>query len=527
MPISSVQPGDKVLAFTSEGRTVPTKVRSILRTEADQYVILQTDRATLRVTEEHPFYLGAGIFKTLEALEPGDTIMAWDGRSLTEQMIVSLKKVQERVQVFNLQTDRPNTFFAGHIAVHNKGGGGGGGRGGGSFRSSGSSRSSSRSGAGGDDPGAVFVIVFLIVFIIVIVHVVRSKKGRKSENLDFVYDRKKIARKAEKTEKLLTFISQQDQALSPETLMTLAQSTFLKLQECWQARDYTPVKALLMPALFAQQQGQVLGMVRNHEINRLEDLKVKRVDLVHVRYTEKKDQREFTALITASARDTYVDDRTGEFLRGDARAARFQEFWTFHFVDDQWLLREIEQAGESDILKDENFAEMLTDETIQEFTGKPPKKELPVHGLQKEKKRRRLGSSAPQLPGADGQALEPAADAGTGETGVFKCIPGRESGILLRCLRRISSLMWLRICGSNPAVAIRRVEGGVPKPVCSQSGTHPCAKPHGFIQGRVYGKDGCPCAEDRSQGRSNVQRAKYVTPLRSTGPSVVWMTGGS
>ena len=365
MPISSVQPGDKVLAFTSEGRTVPTKVRSILRTEADHYVILQTDRATLRVTEEHPFYLGAGIFKTLEALEPGDTIMAWDGRSLTEQKIVSLKKVQERVQVFNLQTDRPNTFFAGHIAVHNKGGGGGGGRGGGSFRSSGSSRSSSRSGAGGDDPGAVFVIVFLIVFIIVIVHVVRSKKGRKSENLDFVYDRKKIARKAEKTEKLLTFISQQDQALSPETLRTLAQSTFLKLQECWQARDYTPVKALLMPALFAQQQGQVLGMVRNHEINRLEDLKVKRVDLVHVRYTEKKDQREFTALITASARDTYVDDRTGEFLRGDARAARFQEFWTFHFVDDQWLLREIEQAGESDILKDENFAEMLTDETIQ------------------------------------------------------------------------------------------------------------------------------------------------------------------
>jgi predicted lipid-binding transport protein (Tim44 family) len=200
---------------------------------------------------------------------------------------------------------------------------------------------------------------------VVIVHVLRSQKGRKSENLDFVYDRRQISRKAEKTEKLLAFISQQDQALSPETLRTLAQSTFLKLQECWQARDYTPVKALLMPALFAQQQGQVLGMVRNHEINRLEDLKVEKVDLVNVRYTEKKDQREFTALVTASARDTYVDDRTGEFLRGDDKPVRFQEFWTFQFIDGQWLLREIEQAGESDILKDENFAEMLTDETVQ------------------------------------------------------------------------------------------------------------------------------------------------------------------
>ena len=364
--ISSVQPGDKVLAFTSEGKTVQAEVRSLVRAEANHYMILQTDRATLRVTEDHPFYVGAGTFKTLEVLKPGDAIMAWDGLSLTEQKIVSLQRVQESVQVFNLQTDRPNTFFASHIAVHNKGGGGGGGgRSGGGSRSSSSSRSSSGSGGGGNDPGAVFVIFFLIIFIIVVVQILRAKKGSKSENLDFVYDRRQIARKAEKTEKLLAFISQQDQALSPEALRTLAQSTFLKLQECWQARDYTPAKALLMEALFAQQQGQVLGLVRNHEFNRLEVLKIERVDLVHVRYTEKKDQREFTALITASAKDIYVDDRTGQFLRGDDKPARFQEFWTFQFIDGRWLLREIEQAGESDILKDENFAEMLTDETIQ------------------------------------------------------------------------------------------------------------------------------------------------------------------
>jgi predicted lipid-binding transport protein (Tim44 family) len=367
IPIHSVKRRDKVLAFTSEGKTVQTRVRSLVRTEADDYVILQTDRATLRVTVDHPFYVGAGAFRTLEVLHPGDAILAWDGQSLTEQKIVSMQKVQERVQVFNLQTESPNTFFAGHMAVHNKGGGGGGGgsRGGGGFRSSSSSRSSSRSGSGGGDPGAAFVLLFLIIFVIVIVHILRAKKGGKSQNLDFVYDRRQIARKTEKTENLLAFISRQDQALLPEALKSLAQSTFLKLQECWQARDYAPAKALLMPALFAQQQGQVLGLVRNHEINRLEDLKVEKVDLVHVRYTEKKDQREFTALITASAKDTYVDDRTGKFLRGDAKPARFQEFWTFQFIDSQWLLRDIEQAGESDILKDENFAEMLTEETIQ------------------------------------------------------------------------------------------------------------------------------------------------------------------
>jgi predicted lipid-binding transport protein (Tim44 family) len=121
------------------------------------------------------------------------------------------------------------------------------------------------------------------------------------------------------------------------------------------------MKPLLMETLFNQHVSQLKGLVRNHEINRIDDLKVERVDIVNVRYTEKPDQREFTALITASARDYYVDDRANQFLRGDKNPSRFQEFWTFHRSGDQWLLREIEQAGESDILKDENFVETLTE----------------------------------------------------------------------------------------------------------------------------------------------------------------------
>ena len=96
---------------------------------------------------------------------------------------------------------------------------------------------------------------------------------------------------------------------------------------------------------------------------------MERIDLVNVRYTEKADQREFTALITASARDYYLDDRSGKFLRGDQTPARFQEFWTFQLMNGRWLLREIEQAGESDILKDENYAEMLTEETLKGIYG--------------------------------------------------------------------------------------------------------------------------------------------------------------
>jgi len=124
-----------------------------------------------------------------------------------------------------------------------------------------------------------------------------------------------------------------------------------------------------MPDLYADHCNQIAGMVRNHEIDRIETLLVRSVDIVNVRYTEKPDQREFTALFTASARDYYVDDRNGKFLRGDAKPERFQEFWTFQRQGDSWLLREVEQTRESDALKDENFFEQFTDKGRDEVYG--------------------------------------------------------------------------------------------------------------------------------------------------------------
>jgi predicted lipid-binding transport protein (Tim44 family) len=508
--ISAVRPGDELLAFNDLGRMVRTKVRDIIRHEVDEYILLKTDQITLQVTAEHPFYVGKGTYKTVEALKEGDTVFAWDGKWLSGQRIVSLQRVHERVQVYNLQNDHPNTFFAGRIAVHNKGGGGGcfpagtkvatpngptaietltsgdevlavthdgvtlrttvktifisknqvleiktGGGilsatdehpvslGGGRFRQAGdlrpgdhivgwkdgrllaktvrkvsriegeglvfnlqvdeprtfvaegivvhnkggggssgsrssSSRSSSRSSGSGSSDNFWIVLmvlfIFIPVFLIIFMAFWRSRGGKKSENLDFVYGREKIGPKAGKTEKLLAFLSQQDPTVSPVELLKFADSTFRRLQECWEARNYEPMKPLMMTDLFNQHIAQIQGMLRNHEINRIESIKVEHIDLVNVRYTEKPNQREFTALITASARDYYVDDRDSKFIRGDGMPARFQEFWTFQRSGDQWLLREIEQAGESDVLKDENFAEMLTDDTVKGIYGEVGKR---------------------------------------------------------------------------------------------------------------------------------------------------------
>ncbi len=500
VPISSIVPGDKVMAFTSEGKTIPTTVKSIVSIEVDRHVILTTNRGVLRVTREHPFFVGKGTFKTLDALHPGDIIYTWNGKGLSPQHILSIETVPGRIRVYNLQVDPPHTFFAGGLAVHNKGGGGGcfppgtpittphgpvpieklstgdtltgvnsegkpvevrieslhaararvltlqTDRGslrttadhplklsGGNFRPAGDvvpgaridmwengklfssivegrsldavetpvynlsvsephvflassfvvhnkgggfrSGSSHSSGGGNGKLDPVGLLLLVVIFGVAIAILINKSKRSKSENLDFVYSASDIARKADKTGKLLLFLARQDPSVDPAALHNLAVNVFSTLQECWQKREYDPMKPLLMDSLFSQHTAQLRGLMKDHEINKIENLKIDKVHLVNVRYTEKLNQREFTALITARARDYYVDDRTGKFLRGDKAPARFQEFWTFQYQDGRWLLREIEQAGESDYLKDENFAEMLTDQTIQGIYGEKAGKE--------------------------------------------------------------------------------------------------------------------------------------------------------
>jgi predicted lipid-binding transport protein (Tim44 family) len=367
--IEKLSPGAPVLALDPRGRRVETRVEKIFDTRS-LVLAVETDRGRLRTTPDHPVGVPGGGFIPAGRLRPGQKVLTWNDGDVRFATVLRTQLGEKEEPVYNLSVGSPNTFLAGTFVTHNKGGSS-------SHSSSSRSSSSSSGGSAGEIAWIVIVIIFCTMFSLPFLFAFLSwinKRKKKSENLDFVYGREKIDPKAGKTEKLLIFLAQQDSSVKPEELRKLVDSTFRKLQECWEARSYEPMKPLIVPDLFNQHTAQLSGMIANHEINRIENLKVETIDLVNVRYTEKPEQREFTALITASARDYYVDDRSGKFLRGDESPARFQEFWTFHDLGDRWLLREIEQAGESDMLKEDNFAEMLTDDTIKGIYGEVAKK---------------------------------------------------------------------------------------------------------------------------------------------------------
>ncbi len=357
VPIRDVRAGDLLLASDSGGKVTAAKVLEVLVHEVDEYCVVRTRAATLKVTEEHPFFVGGGAFKMLERLKAGDSVFVFDGLGLRPEPILGIERVRARTTVYNLRTDAPNTFFAWGVLVHNKGGFGGGGRSWGG-----------RGGGGGGDPQVALIVIGCVVGFIILVNLV-NRRAEADEDLDFCHGRSAIEKKAGKTRRLVDFVAKQDPTFRHETLVGTARATFTKLQECWEKREYGPMEPLLMPDLYRQHLAQIRGMIRNHEINVIAGLHVEAVDVVNVRYTEKQDLREFTALITARATDHYVDDRTKKWLRGDEGPARFQEFWTFQQQDGRWLLREIEQTRESDALKDENFFEPFTEQGLRDIYG--------------------------------------------------------------------------------------------------------------------------------------------------------------
>jgi len=488
--ISELKPGDYVLSFDENGNIKNSKVIDIIKIKSDEYFEIKTNKTTLNVTAEHPFFIGNGTFKTLESLKKEDIIYYFDGKSLSPQSIISIKKILKKVYVYNLRVSEPNTFFANFVAVHNKGGGcfikgtkiktpygdkkieelkkddlvisydaksekeilsyvisiykttnsiieintknsnvlttsehpfltdkgfkeakklkegdylltynkkfklekienitkkvdnetvynlsvstpnifiangfvvhnkGGG------FHSSFHSSYSSFGGNSKSDN----IVVFIFILILIISFCFKNKEDD-GEELDYLFSEKEIKAKSEKTEKMIEFLSKTDKSLDLIEIKKYVKEVFEKLQQAWQKRDYSEIKDYLMPYIYGKHISQLEIMKNDHEINIISNLEVLSLYIVGLRYTFKEDDRFFTALITAKAKDYYIDDRTNKFIRGDISTNTFQEFWTFKYENKKWLLASIEQTAESNILSKDDFIEHFTDDQKKQILG--------------------------------------------------------------------------------------------------------------------------------------------------------------
>jgi predicted lipid-binding transport protein (Tim44 family) len=233
-------------------------------------------------------------------------------------------------------------------------------------------------GSGGEDVCWVIAAIVGIIVLAVIGWKIGQALGRRGQpaspnagqpmspiNIppleDLIIRPDEVEEKVRKTTRLLEALAQNAAAFKPSELRAFITATFTRVQQCWEARDYGPVKKLLGPTILAQHEELLRAMSRSGEINRIEDLRVRRLEFVHVWCPADANSHEVTALITFEARVYFCNDRSGAFLRGSPKVIPYQEFWVFRRHGDLWRLVSINRSHDWTRLEAANRVDAMTD----------------------------------------------------------------------------------------------------------------------------------------------------------------------
>lgn len=142
----------------------------------------------------------------------------------------------------------------------------------------------------------------------------------------------------------LAHVRQMDAAFSEERFREAAQDIFFRVQGAWTRRDLAPVVDFLTPEMQVIFRQDIDSQRQRGEINRLENIAVREVEIAEVWQEEGQDY--LTVRFQASLLD-YTTDETGKVISGsDVEPVKFEEYWTFTrpVGPNRWKLSAIQQA---------------------------------------------------------------------------------------------------------------------------------------------------------------------------------------
>lgn len=126
----------------------------------------------------------------------------------------------------------------------------------------------------------------------------------------------------------LSHIRQMDPSFDESRFNDTVMDIFFKIQGGWMNRDLSPVSGLLNDEMKRLLQEDVDRLLRDGQINRLENIAVRKVKIVEA--WQESGQDYLTALIYANLLDYTTDDTTGAVVSGSkTEPVKFEEYWTF------------------------------------------------------------------------------------------------------------------------------------------------------------------------------------------------------
>jgi predicted lipid-binding transport protein (Tim44 family) len=151
------------------------------------------------------------------------------------------------------------------------------------------------------------------------------------------------ALETEDVETGLAHIRQFDHSFDENRYNDLVMDNFFKIQGAWMNRDLAPVQGFLTDEMRRVFQGDLDKLIRDKQINRLENIAVRKVDIVEA--WQESGQDYINTLIYANLLD-YTTDEAGSVLTGSkSDPVKFEEYWTFTrpVGNNPWKLSAIDQ----------------------------------------------------------------------------------------------------------------------------------------------------------------------------------------
>ncbi len=126
----------------------------------------------------------------------------------------------------------------------------------------------------------------------------------------------------------LAEIRQTDSDFDEKYFVEVASDVFFKIQAGWMRRDLSSCAQLLGAELAAQYAEQFEEMRGRGEINKLESISIRKVEVIDA---GKQGNEDFvTVLFTANLLDYTINDKTDELIRGSmTEPVKFAEEWTW------------------------------------------------------------------------------------------------------------------------------------------------------------------------------------------------------
>jgi predicted lipid-binding transport protein (Tim44 family) len=139
-------------------------------------------------------------------------------------------------------------------------------------------------------------------------------------------------------------LRQMDPSFDQKRFQDQVMDIFFKIQGGWMNRELSAMSGLLTDEMKGIFQEDLNRLLRDKQVNRLENIAVRSVEISEV--WQEAGQDYITAMIYANLLDYTTDDTTGSVVSGSkTEPVKFEEFWTFTRAvgNNSWRLSAISQ----------------------------------------------------------------------------------------------------------------------------------------------------------------------------------------